>query len=139
MHSMASLYPRAAPECVSMVCHRTWRACSGSFRKRKKNVINVAFECIRCIYIYKADHPRCKFIGLRFLSCFFLSKKKVSTEGAKILTWGLDVGRVRYSRSTCHMTLAHVWHMFAADCRNGIGVRPQCVGSKLGDHPCNGH
>jgi hypothetical protein len=24
-------------------------------------------------------------------------------------------------------------------CLNGIGVRPQCVGSKLGDHPCNGH
>ena len=89
MHSMASLYPRAAPECVSMVCHRTWRACSGSFRKRKKNVINVAFECIRCIYIYKADHPRCKFIGLRFLSCFFLSKKKASTEGANISVWGL--------------------------------------------------
>ena len=72
-----------------MVCHRTWRACSGSFRKRKKNVINVAFECIRCIYIYKADHPRCKFIGLRFLSCIFLSKKKASTEGANIFAWGL--------------------------------------------------
>ena len=36
MHSLASLYPRAAPECVSMVYHRTWRVCSGSSRKRKK-------------------------------------------------------------------------------------------------------
>jgi len=33
--------------------------------------------------------PRCKFIGLRFVSCFFLSKKKASTEGANISVWGL--------------------------------------------------
>ena len=43
------------------------------------------------IYIYKADHPRCKFIGLRFLSCIFLSKKKASTEGANIFVWGLVI------------------------------------------------
>jgi hypothetical protein len=46
--------------------------------------------CIRCIYIYKADHPGCKFIGLRFLSCFFLSKKKASTEEANIFVWALQ-------------------------------------------------
>jgi hypothetical protein len=40
-------------------------------------------------YIYKADHPRCKLIGLRFLSCFFLSKKKASTGGVNISVWGL--------------------------------------------------
>jgi hypothetical protein len=25
--------------------------------KERKNVVNVAFECIRYVYIYKADHP----------------------------------------------------------------------------------
>ena len=51
------------------------------------------------IYIYKADHPRCKFIGLRFLSCFFLSKKKVSTEGANIFVWVLHI-RTLHDAST---------------------------------------